>query len=173
MKTSPPCRRTRIFFTGSRPAVSARRHSSSREVPPEGPQQIGDLFGIYNPDDDGFNRYGLTLAGGYRWQAGQRIGLSYTGSRNRAQFDSAEYPPPNFLPELARKAIDNQLLEDYGIEGARGLLINISASQETFTMAEFMDKLSRVPLRYQPGTAWMYSLAVRYWRRSVTTPALS
>ena len=59
----------------------------------------GDLFGIYNPDDDGFNRYGLTLAGGYRWQPGQRIGLSYTGSRNRAQFDSAEYPPPNFLPD--------------------------------------------------------------------------
>ncbi|HEX7886938.1 MAG TPA: serine hydrolase domain-containing protein [Phenylobacterium sp.] len=27
------------------------------------------------------------------------------------------------------------------------------------TMMDFMDKLSRVPLRYQPGTAWMYSLA--------------
>jgi CubicO group peptidase (beta-lactamase class C family) len=27
------------------------------------------------------------------------------------------------------------------------------------TMGEFMDKLSQVPLRYQPGTAWMYSLA--------------
>jgi CubicO group peptidase (beta-lactamase class C family) len=27
------------------------------------------------------------------------------------------------------------------------------------SMAEFMDKLSQVPLRYQPGTAWMYSLA--------------
>ena len=27
------------------------------------------------------------------------------------------------------------------------------------TMAQFMDKLGQVPLRYQPGTAWMYSLA--------------
>lgn len=27
------------------------------------------------------------------------------------------------------------------------------------TMVEFMDKLGQVPLRYQPGTAWMYSLA--------------
>ena len=27
------------------------------------------------------------------------------------------------------------------------------------TMQEFMDKLGQVPLRYQPGTAWMYSLA--------------
>lgn len=45
----------------------------------------------------------------------------------------------NRAVEAARKAIDNQLLEDYGIDGARGLLINISASQETFTMAEFME----------------------------------
>ncbi len=41
--------------------------------------------------------------------------------------------------EAARKAIDNQLLEDYGIDGARGLLINISASEETFAMSEFME----------------------------------
>jgi CubicO group peptidase (beta-lactamase class C family) len=27
------------------------------------------------------------------------------------------------------------------------------------TMVEFLDKLGQVPLRYQPGTAWMYSLA--------------
>ena len=45
----------------------------------------------------------------------------------------------NRAVEAARKAIDNQLLEDYGIDGARGLLINISASQDTFTMAEFME----------------------------------
>lgn len=33
-----------------------------------------------------------------------------------------------------------------------------SAGVDT-TMADFMDKLGRVPLRYQPGTAYMYSLA--------------
>jgi vitamin B12 transporter len=59
----------------------------------------GDLFGIYNPDDDGFTRYGLQLAGGYSWQPGQRIGLSYNASQNRSRFDSAEYPPPSFLPD--------------------------------------------------------------------------
>ena len=59
----------------------------------------GDLFGIYNPDDDGFSRGGLSLAGGYSWQKGQRIGLSYSASRLRSQFDSAEYPPPTFLPD--------------------------------------------------------------------------
>ena len=41
--------------------------------------------------------------------------------------------------EAAKRAIDNQLLEDIGIDGARGLLINISATEESFTMAEFME----------------------------------
>ncbi len=41
--------------------------------------------------------------------------------------------------QAAKRAIDNQLLEDVGIDGARGLLINISASEESFTMAEFME----------------------------------
>lgn len=41
--------------------------------------------------------------------------------------------------EAAKRAIDNQLLEDVGIDGARGLLINISATEESFTMAEFME----------------------------------
>lgn len=41
--------------------------------------------------------------------------------------------------EAARKAIDNQLIEDSGIDGARGLLVNISASEETFTMMEYQE----------------------------------
>jgi cell division protein FtsZ len=45
----------------------------------------------------------------------------------------------NRAVEAARKAIDNQLLEDFGIDGARGLLINISASEKTFAMSEFME----------------------------------
>lgn len=61
----------------------------------------GDLFGLYNPDDDGFTRYGLSLAGGFSWQPGQRIGIAYSASRLRSQFDSAEYAPPNFLPDAS------------------------------------------------------------------------
>ncbi len=45
----------------------------------------------------------------------------------------------NRATEAAKRAIDNQLLEDVGIDGARGLLINISASESTFTMAEYME----------------------------------
>ena len=37
--------------------------------------------------------------------------------------------------------------------------LKIRSSGTTDTMVEFMDKLSQVPLRYQPGQAWMYSLA--------------
>ncbi len=39
----------------------------------------------------------------------------------------------------------------------RDLKIRSSATPDT--MAGFMEKLSKVPLRYQPGQAWMYSLA--------------
>jgi CubicO group peptidase (beta-lactamase class C family) len=37
--------------------------------------------------------------------------------------------------------------------------LKIRSSGTTDTMVEFMDKLSKVPLRFQPGTAWQYSLA--------------
>ncbi len=39
----------------------------------------------------------------------------------------------------------------------RGLKIRSAGTSDT--MMEFMDKLAQVPLRYQPGQAWMYSLA--------------
>ncbi len=41
--------------------------------------------------------------------------------------------------EAAKRAIDNQLLEDIGIDGAKGILINISATEESLTMGEFME----------------------------------
>ncbi len=52
---------------------------------------------------------------------------------------SASAVGENRAAEAAKRAIDNQLLEDVGIDGARGLLINISATEESFTMAEFME----------------------------------
>lgn len=45
----------------------------------------------------------------------------------------------NRAAEAAKRAIDNQLLEDVGIDGAKGILINISATQSSLTMAEFME----------------------------------
>ena len=44
----------------------------------------------------------------------------------------------NRASEAAKRAIDNQLLEDVGIDGARGILINISATS-SLTMGEFME----------------------------------
>ncbi len=45
----------------------------------------------------------------------------------------------NRAAEAAKRAIDNQLIEDIGIDGAMGILINISATQQSLTMAEFME----------------------------------
>ena len=47
--------------------------------------------------------------------------------------------------EAAKRAIDNPLLQDAGIDGAKGVLINISASEESLTMNEFMEASSLVP----------------------------
>jgi len=41
--------------------------------------------------------------------------------------------------DAAKRAIDNPLLQDVGIDGAKGVLINISASEESLTMNEFME----------------------------------
>jgi cell division protein FtsZ len=46
--------------------------------------------------------------------------------------------------DAAKRAIDNPLLQDVGIDGARGVLINISASEETLTMNEFMEASSLI-----------------------------
>jgi cell division protein FtsZ len=46
--------------------------------------------------------------------------------------------------DAAKRAIDNPLLQDIGIDGAKGVLINISASEETFTMNEFMEASSLI-----------------------------
>jgi vitamin B12 transporter len=72
----------------------------------------GDTFGQYNPDDDGFSRRGLQLGAGYSWQSGQRIGLSYSASRLNSQFDSAQFLPPDFVPDATpdfRSRLDTQL----------------------------------------------------------------
>jgi cell division protein FtsZ len=45
----------------------------------------------------------------------------------------------NRAVEAAKRAIDNPLLQDVGIDGAKGVLINISASEESLTMNEFME----------------------------------
>jgi cell division protein FtsZ len=44
----------------------------------------------------------------------------------------------NRASEAAKRAVDNQLLEDVGIDGALGILINISATN-SLTMGEFME----------------------------------
>jgi len=50
----------------------------------------------------------------------------------------------NRAVEAAKRAIDNPLLQDVGIDGAKGVLINISASEESLTMNEFMEASSLI-----------------------------
>jgi vitamin B12 transporter len=72
----------------------------------------GDAFGQYNPDDDGFARSGVQLAGGFGWRSGQRIGFSYSASRLKSQFDSVQFLAPDFAADATpdfRNRLDTQL----------------------------------------------------------------
>ncbi len=67
----------------------------------------GDVFGTFNPDDDGFSRKAGSLRLGYAPAAGHRIGFSLLETRLNSQYDSAEYdaefnpdPSPDFRNRL-------------------------------------------------------------------------
>ena len=67
----------------------------------------GDVFGTFNPDEDGFSRKSGSVRLGYTPAAGHRIGVSLFESRLDAQYDSAEFdadfnpdPSPDFRNRL-------------------------------------------------------------------------
>ncbi len=55
-----------------------------------------DQFGQFNPDHDGYARDFGQLKLGYTPAAGHRIGVTYMETRLDAQYDSAEFNPPDF-----------------------------------------------------------------------------
>ncbi len=58
-----------------------------------------DQFGDFNPDNDGFSRTFGKPRLGYTLAPGHRIGVDVIGSRLNAQYDSAEFNPPDFIPD--------------------------------------------------------------------------
>ena len=62
---------------------------------------------------------------------------SFVGSP--AYFRSCGGEPMLVPVEHKRDARGHQELEDVGIDGAQGVLINISATEESLTMTEFME----------------------------------
>jgi vitamin B12 transporter len=74
-----------------------------------------DVFGTFNPDEDGFSRKSGSLRFGYAPATGHRIGVGVFESRLDAQYDSAEFdadfnpdPSPDFRNRLKTRvaAID-------------------------------------------------------------------
>lgn len=78
-----------------------------------------DPWGQYNPDRDGFDRGGLTLAGGWTFAEGQRIGASWVASKLNAQFDSVQFLPPAYLPD-ASPDFRNKLTTQLAVVDWRG-----------------------------------------------------
>ncbi|HEX7438031.1 MAG TPA: TonB-dependent receptor [Caldimonas sp.] len=77
----------------------------------------GDLFGLYNPDRDGFARTNLQLRGGFTFTPGQRLGLGVVESRLLAQYDGAEFLPPGFnadaSPDFRNRLLTRATSLDY------------------------------------------------------------
>ncbi|CAM3802568.1 TonB-dependent receptor domain-containing protein [Roseateles saccharophilus] len=71
-------------------------HERSRGVSAIRPN---DQFGNYNPDNDGFKRSSGSVRLGFTPMEGHRIGLNASESKLNAQYDSAEYPPPDYKPD--------------------------------------------------------------------------
>lgn len=53
----------------------------------------------------------------------------------------------NRAVEAAKRAIDNPLLEDVGIDGARGVVMNIAATRETLKLKEFIAAAETIQAR--------------------------
>lgn len=53
----------------------------------------------FNPDRDGYARNSGTVRLGYAPAAGHRVGVSFLETHLDAQYDSAEFPPPDFRPD--------------------------------------------------------------------------
>ncbi|MEO7056518.1 MAG: TonB-dependent receptor [Caldimonas sp.] len=59
----------------------------------------GDRFGSYNPDRDGYARNSGSLQLGYAVAPGHRIAVHALETNLRSQFDSAQYGPPDYVPD--------------------------------------------------------------------------
>ena len=58
-----------------------------------------DQFGNFNPDRDGFRRKSGDVNVGFSPAAGHRIGAHILETKLNAQYDSSEFPPPNFVQD--------------------------------------------------------------------------
>jgi len=86
--------------------------------------RAGDLFGLHNPDRDGFKRRSAQWSLGFAPAAGHRIGLAWLDTQLQAQYDGAEYNPPTFAPDASadfRNRLDTRVatLDYRGRIGAR------------------------------------------------------
>ena len=111
----------------------------------------GDAFGLANPDRDGFKREGVHASVGFTPVRGQRFGVKAQRSQLRAQFDSAEYPPPTFAPDPTpdfRNRLDTELVAaDWRGVMSETLTLSFQASDQRDDLESGANTLSRFDTR--------------------------
>ena len=107
----------------------------------------GDTFQSYNPDKDGFRRRGGSAQLGYTPVDGHRIGLRWAESRLDAQYDGAEFPPPNFTADASpdfRNKLDTRVVAlDYAASVTKTWRSDLTLSQNEDKLASGGTTLSR------------------------------
>jgi vitamin B12 transporter len=123
-----------------------------------------DRYGLYNPDRDGFVRRGAHASMSAEMATGQQISASWNGQRSRAQFDSAQYLPPLFLPDASPDFV-NRLGSDALTVSYRGVWtpewstrVQLSSQRETLLSG------ADAPDRYD--TQRRQAMAQLAWARS-------
>ena len=88
-----------LTAAGQLGALAATASLTREEMTGVSALRAGDTFGNYNPDRDGFKRSSANARFALTPSAGHELALQLHGSRLNAQYDSAEYLPPNYAPD--------------------------------------------------------------------------
>jgi CubicO group peptidase (beta-lactamase class C family) len=92
--------------------------------------------------------------------AGMQVGVVKTDSTGKATLETVPATRPPTIQDLLRHTAGFA----YGGRGTTEIHkqwpTSSSISSVTYTASEFIDKIAKAPLLYQPGTVWDYSLSV-------------
>ncbi len=122
----------------------------------------GDRFQSFNPDRDGYARNAGSLQLGYTPAAGHRIAVHALETRLNAQYDGAEFPPPDFkadaTPDFRNRLTTRVVSADYRGAVTSFWTTTLQASRSVDDLTSGGNVTSRFVTRREQGT-WQNALA--------------
>lgn len=123
----------------------------------------GDAFGLFNPDRDGYARTNLNFRGGYTFAPGHRVGVNVVENHLRAQYDGAEFLPPDFTADASpdfRNRLQTRVTSlDYRGQIAPAWSTTVQISGQSDDLRSGANDVSRYRTRRQQAT-WQNALQI-------------